>query len=259
MTREHRAGFTLMELVIFAGIFTLTVASFLTVLVAMTRVQVRQSGAAEVNQQSQFLLQTIQRYVEQSSMIELAKDTATTTLRLRMASSSYDPTLIFASGTALWIQEGASAAQALTSPKITLTNLSFVKRENPGGHDSVSVVFTANYNAPNAALNFAQSLITSVARVSAASFDSNVIPSAANTYKLGASAGDWQSINNTIFFNGSNVGVGVSPNAKFQVNGGDVYIDTTARGVIQRSADGTCWRLAVSNAGALSTASTTCP
>jgi hypothetical protein len=256
---KERGGFTLMELVIFAGIFTLTVASFLTVLVAMTRVQVRQSGAAEVNQQSQFLLQTIQRYVEQSSMIDLARDSATTTLRLRMASSSYDPTLLFASGTALWIQEGSSTPQVLTSPKVTITNLSFVKHENPGGHDSVSVVFTANYNAPNAASNFVQSLTTSVARVSAATFDSNIIPSTGNTFKLGASAGDWQSVNNTIIFSGSNVGIGVTPTAKFQVNSGDVYIDTTSRGVIQKSADGTCWRLAVSNAGALSAASTTCP
>jgi hypothetical protein len=259
MDLKERGGFTLMELVIFAGIFTLTVASFLTVLVAMTRVQVRQSGAAEVNQQSQFLLQTVQRYVEQSSLVDLVKDSATTTLRLRMASSSYDPTLIFASGTALWIQEGASAPQVLTSPKVNITNLSFVKHENPGGHDSVSVVFTANYNAPNAASNFVQSLSTSVARVSAATFDSNIIPSAGNTYKLGASAGDWQSVNNTIIFSGSNVGIGVTPTAKFQVNSGDVYIDTVARGVIQKSADGTCWRLAVSNAGALSAASTTCP
>ncbi|KKW46862.1 MAG: hypothetical protein A3A43_01600 [Candidatus Liptonbacteria bacterium RIFCSPLOWO2_01_FULL_56_20] len=55
----------------------------------------------------------------------------------------------------------------------------------------------------------------------AATFDSDLVPAAANTYKIGVSAGDWQSINNLIFFASSNVGVGApAPNQALEVNGG---------------------------------------
>lgn len=40
---------------------------------------------------------------------------------------------------------------------------------------------------------------------------------------------------------------------------GDVAISVNGKGLILKSPDGTCYRLAVDNAGALSTASTTCP
>jgi type II secretory pathway pseudopilin PulG len=259
--KRDRGGFTLLELLIFAAMFTITATSFITILLAMTRVQLRQEGSAEVAQQSQFLLQSIQRYVEQSSMIELTADSSTSTLKLRMASSTYDPTYIYPSGGALYIKEtDAGTPQRLTSAKVTVTDIQFVKRQQAGGHDSVSIGFTLSYNAPNPQSKFAQALRTSITRVSAATFDSNVIPSANNTYKLGTAAGDWQSINSTIYFSGSNVGIGVaSPGSKLQITSGDVYIDTIASGLIQRSANGTCWRIAVSNAGALSAASTTCP
>ena len=59
-TYSSRAGFSLLEMVIFAALFALAAVSFMTILVSVTRIQVRQGAAAEVNQQSQFLLQTIQ-------------------------------------------------------------------------------------------------------------------------------------------------------------------------------------------------------
>lgn len=40
---------------------------------------------------------------------------------------------------------------------------------------------------------------------------------------------------------------------------GDVYVKDSANGVILKSPDGTCWRVTVDNAGALSAASITCP
>lgn len=256
----QRSAFTIVELLIFSAIFAVASVAFLTILVSVTRVQVRQTAVAEVNQQSQFLLQTLQRYVEQSSLIELAADAATSTLKLRMASSTIDPTTIYASGTTMYVRETDSGApQALTSDKVKVSSIAFTKRENAGGRDSVSIVFTMEFNAANIQHAFSQALNFAVARVSAATFDSNIIPTSANTYKLGVSAGDWQSINNTIFFSSSNVGVGVTPNAKFQVTSGDVYVDTTTKGVILRSPDGTCYRVTVANGGALSTASLTCP
>lgn len=261
-TRDSaRAGFSLIELLLFVAIFSGSMIGFLAILVAVTRVHVRQLAAAEVNGQSQFLLQNIQRYIERSSLVEMPTDTSTTTLKLRMASSTEDPTYIeVTDGVAYLKQTDAGALKALTSNRVTVTNTSFTKRANPPGHDAVAVLFTVEYVTSNLQQRFVQILDTAIARVAAATFDSNVVPSSANTYKLGAAAGDWQAINNTIYFSGSNVGIGVvAPGAKLQVSGGDIYIDTTSQGLIRRSPDGTCWRTTVSNAGALVTATTTCP
>jgi hypothetical protein len=56
------------------------------------------------------------------------------------------------------------------------------------------------------------------------------------------------------------VGVGTSvPAAKLQVASGDVYVSTIGNGVILRSPNGSCFRLTVSNTGALGSAAVACP
>ena len=76
------SGFTLVELLIFLGMFAALSAAFITVLLTVTRVQVRQASVVEVGEQSQFLLQQIQYYIEKSSLIDIPQDTPTSTLKL---------------------------------------------------------------------------------------------------------------------------------------------------------------------------------
>lgn len=259
-TYLSNGGFTLIELLIFSAIFSIVAVSLFGVLVSTIQVQMRQTAAAEVNQQSQFLLETIQRYVENSSVVELPSDTATTTLKLRMASSANDPTYIYLSGATVYYKATDSGvAQPLTSGKVNVSNLVFTKRANPPGHDSVNVVFAIAYNSPNVRQAFFQNLAISVARVSAATFDSNVVPLSNNTYSLGLSSQGWQSVNNIIYFSGSNVGIGtISPRRALEV-AGDIYIDTTGNGLILRSPNGACWWVTITNTGSLSTSTSACP
>lgn len=260
--RSSRRGLSLVELLLFAGIFSAVMIGFITIMVAVIRVQSRQSAAVEVNQQSQFLLQQFQYYIERSSLVEMPQDASLDTLTLRMREAPEDPTVIRLSGGVVYIKKGAAPEEQFTTTKVTVSNLAFTRRANPPGRDSVNLSFTMEYNTLNITSGFVQFLQTSVARVSAATFDSNVVPSSTATYKLGTSGNIWSSVNDIIYFNGVNAGIGVTPNAKFQVAGGDIFIDNSAYGLVLRDSSGKCWRIQPDVNGVLLTATTTsygCP
>ncbi|MBI2623584.1 MAG: hypothetical protein HYW65_03350 [Candidatus Liptonbacteria bacterium] len=240
---KARAGFTIFELIVFAGILTLIIVAFITILVSVTRVHVRQSAAAEVNQQSQFVLQTIQYRVEQASVIELDENAATSTLKLRMAASSSDPTYIYLSANVIYLREtDGGAAQPLTSNKVTVTDLTFTKRAHQRAPDSVSVGFTIQYNSQTVGERFSQTIATAVARVNAATFDSNLVPSTTATYDVGVTSQVWKSVNNILYFSGSNVGIGVlSPGQTLEVNGGVRLNTTDSKPTCSASQRGTLW------------------
>ena len=60
--------------------------------------------------------------------------------------------------------------------------------------------------------------------------------------------------------NVNNVGIGqTAPASKLQVKDGDIYVETIGAGVILKSPDGKCWKLTVTNAGAIQAISVPCP
>ncbi len=261
---HRRSGFTLIEIMLFAALFAASTIGMTLILIAITRVQVRQSASVEVAGQSQRLLQLIQQNIEQSSGIELPTDISTSTLKLRMQ-GSVDPTYVYVSGTTAYLkQTDGGTPQALTSDLVRVTDLTFVKRVNNRGKDSVAVNFTVSFNTSNIQQSFVHMLDTAVARVSAATFDSDIRASSTNTYKIGTAAQEWQSINNTIFFGGSsNVGVNVTPassGVKLQVSGGHIYPSDAQSGIIFKAPNGTsCYLLSITNVGQFATSSVSCP
>jgi hypothetical protein len=204
-----RGAYTLVELLVFLAIFVLVIVGFTTVLITVTRVQTRQSSSIEVDQQSQFLLQQFQYYITQSSLIDIPQDTPTSTLILRMGNSAIDPTTITINSGAVYLQQGANPAAPLTSNRVSVSGLLFAKHSNPPAHDAVSVSFTVSSNT-NPTQPFSQSFQTSIARVSAATFDSNLVPSSTNQYSVGLTGKTWTSINGILNFTAAgNIGIGV--------------------------------------------------
>lgn len=216
-----KKGFTLIEMLIAMALFVIVVASFIGILALVTKVQVQSSSMAAVDQESQFLLQKIQYYVGTASLVDIPTSTPTSTLKVDVASSSLDPTYItLASGT-VYLQQGGGALQALTSNKVTVSNLSFTRQANPPGHDTVNVSYTIAYNTLSVAQEFSQLFQTSIEHVSAATFDTGVYPSVNGTEPLGSSGETWSTVNGVIDFSGSNVGIGtLSPGQALEVNGG---------------------------------------
>jgi len=233
----------MVELLIFSAIFSLVTISFLSILVAVVRVQARQGASNEVNQQTDFALATIQRAVERSSHIEGDAGQAATEVTLRMPVESEDPVRIYAESGRIFLQQAGEDAEPLTTEGVSVTGASFLKQGNPGGKDSLAVSFTvSNVTGGNRARTFSRALSILVSRAAAATFDSDLIPAVGNTLKLGVNAQPWQSLNELLYFSGSNVGVGAtSPNQRLEVDGGLRLNAGSGRPSCTSSIRGTVW------------------
>ncbi len=263
MKPTSRSGYTLIELLVFVAISAIAIVAFVGILIVVLRLQVGQSSSAEVQTDSTALLQQIQYYVQNASLVDIPMDTPTSTLLLRMGNGSVDPTTITLSSSTgmVYIQQGGGTPQPLTSNRIVISNLTFTRHSNPPAHDSVSIAFTATLKTTNLQQLFSQAFNTTVTQVSAASFDSNIVPSSTNTYSLGTVGSVWNNINNIIYFNGSNVGIGTpSALAPLEVQGSDIFVYNPlgASFVTLRDPSGGCWEISVNASGTLGTASVSC-
>ena len=255
---KNQKGFSLIEILIYIAIFAVTAIFLVNILTITTRIQARQSSLAELNQQIFFVASTIERLVRDSSLIENPAGEASSTLTLRMASSTLDPTKIFvdASSTAIFIQEGSGQSLAITNNKVKIDRFWITKFENPGGRAVVQIDLTISNNTSNVQHQFTRTIRTAIARVSAANFDSDIIPGSNATYDVGSSSFTW----NNAYFSG-NVGIGTTaPGAKLGVVGGDITTKDAGKGLVVKTPDGTaCYRLGVNNSGNVSSTLVTCP
>jgi hypothetical protein len=115
------------------------------------------------------------------------------------------------------------------------------------------------YNTQNIQQFFSRSFQTAVTQVSAATFDSDVLPSATTLNLGGSGSSAWSSVNHIIYFSGSNVGIGTNaPQAALDVSGGNIFVDTVGRGIKLRDPSGNCWLVTPNASGTLQTASVGC-
>lgn len=270
--RDSRSGFTLIELLIYSVIFSISAVFLVNILATVTQTEVRQNSMNNVSQQVTFVANTVQRLVRQSSLIQNTSGVASTTLSLRMSSSTQDQTYIFtdASSTAIYLKTvdatgTASTTFALTDDTVTVGNFTVTKFEVPGGSAVVQVDLTLNYNTNVQRAKVARTWRGAISRVSAATFDSNLVPNATGAFDLGGSSAAW----NNGFYSGNvnitgKLGVGTTPTdltgtpVKVKVIG-DVGFSTSTNGVILMSPGGTCFRIGVTNSGAFATSTATCP
>jgi len=165
-----RRGFTIIELLIFAAIFSSIMAGLITVLITMTRVQSRQSSATDVETQGQFLLQQFQYYIQTARLVDMVQDAAAGTLKLRELTLAPDPTFVTLATGTVYLQQGLGGAlQPLTSNKVTVSNLSFIRHYNLNssstayGVDSASYSFTVSANTSNTTQQYFQKFQSSAA------------------------------------------------------------------------------------------------
>lgn len=251
-----------MELLIYVGIFAVSAVFLVSILTVVTQVQLRQTSVHEVNQQLSFVKDTVQRLVQTSSLVDMDAGVATSTLKLRMASSSIDQTFVYASSSAIYLKQitadGITTVLPLTDSNVKADDFSVTKYENPDGFAIVQISVTLSYNTTNAKAAATRSLKTAISRISAAQFDSNVYPNSNNSFDLGTATNNWRNG----YFSGD-VGIGISSFGaayKLVVSGGDIATYDAGKGVVEKTPDGTaCYRIGITNAGTVTSTAVACP
>lgn len=193
ITNKKRGGFTLMEVLIYTAILGATGTILSGVLLNTTKIKSRQSAVIEVNEQLNFVLQNIQRSISDSSFIDIDNGVSTSTLILRFKDEAKNPTRFYISENRIYKKEAANAAQPLTDDSVVATAVNFLKVSGYSGHDSLQIDLTLSYNTNNVGSAFSRTLSSAIARVSAATFDSDLIPGSA-IHDIGTSGNKWQDL-----------------------------------------------------------------
>ncbi len=267
LLKDNNSGFTLIELLIYAAIFSVSAVFLVNILTSITQTQIKQTSANEVGQQVSFVSNTIQRLVREGSVIENDSGVASSTIKIRTTASSTDPTLIYWDQTnnTIQLRQGSSSPIQLTNEKVVVSAFSATKYENPGGNAVVQVDFALAVNTTVERAKVTKFWRGAITRISAATFDSDLLPNTSNALNLGGAGSTWKDG----FFNGAvniigKLGVSTQPSdisgmaSGIKVNG-DVSFMASANGVILKAPNGTCYRVTVINGGTLTTATATCP
>ncbi len=258
---KNKEAFSLVELLIYIAIFAIISIFLVAILTTFTRIQVRQTSVNEVNHQITFVSGVVKQMIQNSSLVDMTDAVTTSTIDLRMASSSVDPTLIYASGTVVYLQQGSSSPVALTDSSVNVTNFSATKYQNPGGTSIVQVNMSLAYNNPNPASQFNQSLQIAAARISAATFDSSLYPASSTSLDLGSAANPWGNgyLSGNLNVSGQvNSGSGASGATAMKANG-NIGFTSSAQGLVLMAPGGSCFLVGVNASGTLATSLVTCP
>ncbi len=138
---KHRSGFTLIELVIYFGIFAVMVALGGVVLSYALKSKNSTGRASEVFLGTERALLQIIDEVHSASAVTSASGN---TLQLKMVDPASDPAIISLVSGGVTLKEGTNATTTITPSTIIVSSLSFTKINNASS--SVQVKITAGYN-----------------------------------------------------------------------------------------------------------------
>ncbi len=241
---KYNSGFTLVEILIYTGIFAI-ISSLLTgILVTFTRIDASQNATAEVGSQANFVLSQIRRLTAASSAFEVRDIAGQKELWLYSRGYTTNPTkisLVVISPTEKYISlsEAGGPATPLTTSRVLADSLSFAKYGNPPGPDVVSVDMSLSYNAGSPAESHTRNFRTAIARVSAATFDTDLVPGTPSA-DVGLAGSRWDM---GYFSGGLGIGGASDPIApiKLEIDGGLRLNTVTAKPACGAGMRGAFW------------------
>lgn len=232
-------GFTLIEILIYTGIFAIVSSILIGILVTFTRIDATEQATSEVANQANFILQQVRRLTSGASAFEVKDISGQKELWLYPQAYTTAPTKITKVGSVIMLSENGAVSAPLTTAKVVVDNLVFSKYSNPPGPDVIQVDMTLSYNAATPAEAHTRTFRTAIARVSAATFDTDLVPSSDNFVDVGLMGARWK---NGVFSGGIGIGVSAptSP-VRLEIDGGARLNTSMVKPTCGAGTRGTFW------------------
>lgn len=139
--KEH--GFTLIELLLYVALVALLLGGLMGFIGLVGASQVKNKTISEVTEQGIFAMDNITKTIRTAdSVTQPAPGASSATLTLVVPVGASSPTIYSLNGSTLQVTEGASAAVALTSSKVRVTNLTFKNLTQAGSQPIIQVSYT---------------------------------------------------------------------------------------------------------------------
>ena len=145
-------GFTLIEVILYVGIFSLIIGGIVGMAMLSTAERVKNQTRADLNYQGQAVMSEIVQSIRQAkAVLSPATGNSASSLTLTMADSSVDPTIfesqVQTGYTSARVSEGSPAiVSQLTNPRVTINNLKFTNMSVGSTTGSVLIQFSLTYN-----------------------------------------------------------------------------------------------------------------
>lgn len=130
-----------------SSVLLVTVSTFL---ILFQETRVKNQTIAEVEQQGQFVMETITQTIRNAeSITSPGAGTSDTALELNVLDVADDPTTFDLSGDVLRITEGTGSAIDLTNALVSVSGLTFENLSRTGANDTVRIEFTISRDSNN--------------------------------------------------------------------------------------------------------------
>ncbi|MEK7576418.1 MAG: prepilin-type N-terminal cleavage/methylation domain-containing protein [Patescibacteria group bacterium] len=154
MRNKIAHGFTLVELIIYIGIFSLIVVGLMSFALSMTIARTKTYVGQEVTANARVALDIITQKIHAAQGVNVVGSTFKTdpgVLSLEMADVSKNPTIINlnANDGRLQIKEGAASEVFLTSREVQVKNLIFRNLTQNGERENIWITLTVQYGDSN--------------------------------------------------------------------------------------------------------------
>ena len=146
---KKRSGMTMIEIILYLALVSIFVVSLTYFWSLLMQSQIKNRVVTEVHNQANLLAGQITQTIRNASSINspLAGNSAAS-LSLAMSSAPLSPTIFSLSSGSVQVQEGASAAVALTSNRVVVTALNFQNLSRSDTRGNIRFSFTIKYNNP---------------------------------------------------------------------------------------------------------------
>lgn len=138
------SGFTLVEVLIYAGLTSILIGLFAGILITMTRIQGQQNASSGITSELNFLLSSIKRRINDATSIAFVSSTS---IDLITATFPATTTRIFLQNNMVILEENAAPAP-ISSDRITIDDLQFVNLSNASSV-AAQIFITASNNTAN--------------------------------------------------------------------------------------------------------------